>query len=90
MTKIEEIKDTFELLDDWEDRYGYLIDLGRQLPEFPDVQKTDANIVKGCTSQVWMILSVDNDRLSIQASSDADIVRGLIAIVMVERVKLIQ
>lgn len=82
MTNIKEIKDTFELLDDWEDRYAYLIDLGRKLPEFPDVQKVDANIVKGCTSQVWMILSVNDGVLNIQATSDAHIVRGLIAIVV--------
>ncbi len=82
MTNINEIKETFALLDDWEDRYAYLIDLGRQLPTFPEEFKNECNIVKGCTSQVWMVLKTDNDVLNIQADSDAHIVRGLIALVI--------
>ncbi len=80
--KIRDIQDTFELLDDWEERYAYLIDLGRKLPEFPENYKNECNLVKGCTSQVWMVLTQDNGRLNIQATSDAHIVRGLIALVI--------
>lgn len=82
MTDINEIQATFDLLDDWEDRYAYLIDLGRDLPHFPDGDKTDAHLVRGCTSQVWMVLNLDNGVLSVRADSDAHIVRGLIAVVI--------
>jgi len=80
---LDEIRETFALLDSWEDKYAYLIDLGRKLPEFPDACKTDRFIIKGCVSQVWMILSVKDDKtISILADSDAHIVRGLISLVM--------
>lgn len=80
---LNDIQETFSLLTDWEDRYAYLIDLGRQLPEFPENAKTEEFLVKGCTSQVWMILTVDNDGIvSIKADSDAHIVKGLIALVI--------
>ena len=82
MTNIAEIQETFEVLDDWEDRYAYLIDLGRNLPEFPENYKNECNLVKGCTSQVWMVLKNENGKIHIQADSDAHIVRGLIAIVI--------
>lgn len=82
MTNIDEIKETFALLDNWEDRYAYLIDLGRNLPVFPENYKNEYNIVKGCTSQVWMVLTKEGDRIHIQADSDAHIVKGLIAIVI--------
>lgn len=81
--KLAEIEETFSLLNDWEDRYAYLIDLGRQLPHFPDDQKTDSNIVRGCVSRVWMITDVTADGvLHVRADSDAHIVRGLIALVL--------
>ena len=83
LPKLEAAQETFSLLDDWEDRYAYLIDLGRKLPHFPDDQKIDANIVRGCTSQVWMLLSKEKGRLSIKATSDAHIVRGLIALIII-------
>jgi len=79
---LDQIKETFALLDDWEDRYAYLIDLGRHLPDFPDDYKNECNLVKGCTSQVWMVLKMDDGVLNIKADSDAHIVRGLIAIVI--------
>ncbi|PCH98822.1 MAG: cysteine desulfuration protein SufE [Alphaproteobacteria bacterium] len=82
MTKLQDIQDTFSLLDDWEDRYAYLIDLGRNLSDFPDEFCHDAYLVPGCTSRVWMILSFQNDAISIQGTSDAHIVRGLIALVI--------
>lgn len=83
MQSFETIEDTFAMLEDWEDRYAYLIDLGRGLPDFPEAEKTDQRIVPGCTSRVWMILDQTPDnRLQIQADSDAHIVRGLIALVI--------
>lgn len=78
---IKELVDNFSLMDDWEDRYKYLIDLGDTLPEMPDALKTDASKVRGCMSQVWMVLGWDNEkRLTMLADSDAQIVRGLIAV----------
>jgi cysteine desulfuration protein SufE len=79
---LPEIQETFALLDNWEDRYAYLIDLGRQLPPFPQALKTDETIVKGCTSRVWMVLTNQDGRVEILADSDAMIVRGLIALVI--------
>lgn len=85
MTTLSEIRDDFALLDDWEDRYRYVIELGRQLPEFPEQFRTDKNKVRGCASQVWIATHpTDSDgqqRLHFDGDSDAHIVRGLIAIV---------
>lgn len=78
---IKELVDNFSLMDDWEDRYKYLIDLGAALPEMPETLKTDSSKVRGCMSQVWMVLGWDeNQRLTLLADSDAQIVRGLIAV----------
>ena len=82
MTNLQTIQDTFAILDEWEDRYAYLIDLGRNLSPLPEEQKTDDNLVQGCTSQVWMMASIDNNKIQINADSDAHIVRGLIALVI--------
>ncbi|MDY0008270.1 MAG: SufE family protein [Bdellovibrionales bacterium] len=81
---IEELVDNFGFLEDWEDRYAYLIDLGAQLPPMEDSLKTEQSKVRGCLSQVWMILGWDAaGRLTFLADSDAQIVRGLIAVVRV-------
>ena len=72
----------FAVFDDWLDRYQYLIDLGRQLPPFPDSRKTDANRVHGCQAQVWLHCRESGGRLAIQAISDAAIVSGLIALLI--------
>jgi cysteine desulfuration protein SufE len=77
---IDEIAATFELLDDWEARYGYLLDLGRQLEPMPDSAKTEANKVRGCMSQVWLDHERRNGHLHFRGDSDAQIVRGLIAL----------
>lgn len=78
---IKELVDNFSLMDDWEDRYKYLIDLGATLPDMPEALKTDASKVRGCMSQVWMVLGWDGDRcLTLLADSDAQIVRGLIVV----------
>jgi cysteine desulfuration protein SufE len=82
---IQEIIENFELLEEWDDRYRYLIELGRALPPLPDTVRTDANKVQGCASQVWLATSIKPNGgggpvLSFQGDSDAHIVRGLIAI----------
>ncbi|WP_269581433.1 SufE family protein [Roseibium sp. Sym1] len=85
-TSLDEILETFDFLDDWEDRYKYLIDLGKELPDLSENEKTDANKVRGCVSQVWLITSVDRNAdgapvLTFKGDSDALIVQGLVAIV---------
>jgi cysteine desulfuration protein SufE len=77
-----EIIDEFGLFDDWMDRYQYLIDLGRRLPEFPDELRTDAHRIRGCQSQVWFVPEKRDGRLYFQAISDAAIVSGLIALLL--------
>jgi cysteine desulfuration protein SufE len=78
-----ELAENFALFDDWEDRYRYLIDLGRKLPDFPESLKTEATKVRGCMSQVWMVPghpASDPSRFAFAADSDAHIVKGLIAV----------
>ncbi len=80
---LEDIQDNFSLFDDWEERYRYLIDLGRSLPDMPEAQKTDDALVKGCTSRVWLHVNKDdNGVFTFDADSDAHIVRGLIALLL--------
>ena len=84
---IDEIKDNFALLDDWDDRYRYVIELGRTLDPMPDAEHSAANKVQGCVSQVWLAKQVDRSRadlptLNYLGDSDAHIVRGLIAILL--------
>jgi cysteine desulfuration protein SufE len=82
---LEAIRSDFALLDDWEDRYRYVIELGRGLPPLPEALRTEANKVRGCASQVWLASAVDGGPsgapvFTFQGDSDAHIVRGLIAI----------
>jgi cysteine desulfuration protein SufE len=80
---LEQIEQDFAVLDDWEDRYRYIIELGRELPAFEEAYRTSANKVQGCASQVWLKSFValnGQPRLSFTGDSDALIVRGLIAI----------
>jgi len=79
---IQDFKDAFLFLDEWTDRYGYLIDLGRKLPEFPDALRVDENLMQGCQSQVWLLAFMEGDRLRFKAISDAIIVSGLIALIL--------
>ena len=82
---IEALVDEFDLLGDWEQRYRYLIDMGKNLPPFPEQARDDAHRVKGCVSQVWLITRRDQARpdvLFIEADSDAHIVRGLAALLI--------
>lgn len=79
----DELIETFELLGDWEERYRYLIELGRKLPPMPDADHNEANKVRGCMSQVWLTHCVEPGppvRLKFQGDSDAHIVKGLIAL----------
>jgi cysteine desulfuration protein SufE len=85
MPTINEIIDNFALLEEWDDRYRYLIELGRMLEPLPEEARTDSNKVQGCASQVWLATTVRPDgaagpRLIFRGDSDAHIVRGLIAI----------
>ena len=85
MADIDDIIDNFSVLDDWDDRYRYLIELGRELPPLAAAAHSDANKVQGCASQVWLDTSVRPNGtrgpvLSFAGDSDAHIVRGLIAV----------
>jgi cysteine desulfuration protein SufE len=85
MTSIDEITENFELLDEWDDRYRYVIELGRTLAPLPEEAHTESNKVRGCASQVWLLTHVKPNggagpALSFEGDSDAHIVRGLIAI----------
>jgi cysteine desulfuration protein SufE len=85
MAEIDEILDNFSVLDDWDDRYRYVIELGRELKPFPEPARTPDNKVQGCASQVWLDTKVHPNGpggpvLTFTGDSDAHIVRGLIAI----------
>lgn len=78
-----EIEDEFAFLDDWETRYAHIIDLGKANPPLNEAERTEQTRVRGCTSQVWMVITSEADnRLSIRAESDALIVSGLIALLI--------
>ena len=82
---IDEIRDNFALLDEWDDRYRYVIELGRMLAPMPEEAHSAANKVQGCASQVWLSRQIDRNgepRLNYLGDSDAHIVRGLIAILL--------
>lgn len=76
----EDIADTFEFLDDWEDRYRHVIELGKAMPAMPDALKVPATKVEGCASQVWIHPRIEAGRFDFEGDSDAMIVRGLIAV----------
>lgn len=76
----EEIAETFEFLDDWEDRYRHLIELGRAMPPMDPALQVPATKVEGCASQVWILPRIEAGRFDFQGDSDALIVRGLIAV----------
>tara|TARA_B100000900_G_scaffold357433_1_gene327759 strand:+ start:1149 stop:1568 length:420 start_codon:yes stop_codon:yes gene_type:complete len=78
----QEIIDEFEFYDSWMDKYQYLIDLGKDLEPLEEGEKNETNLVRGCQSQVWMIVSGHSDNVEIRANSDAAIVSGLIALVV--------
>ncbi len=80
----QNLLEDLEFFDNWEDRYRYIIDLGKQLPAMPDAYKTDENFVHGCQSQVWIFgeYNAEENRLDLLVETDAHIVRGLAAMVM--------
>jgi cysteine desulfuration protein SufE len=85
--KIDDIRENFELLDDWDDRYRYVIELGRTLDPMPESEHSAANKVQGCASQVWLSKQMERNGpgepvLKYRGDSDAHIVRGLIAILL--------
>ncbi len=80
MTSFDDIRADFEFLDEWDDRYKYLIDLGRQLAPYPEARRDEAHKVRGCASQVWFHAEPDGERLALHGDSDAHIVKGLIAL----------
>jgi cysteine desulfuration protein SufE len=85
MPTIEAIRDDFALLDEWEDRYRYVIELGQDLPPFPESARNDIHKVPGCVSQVWLNTTFGNGAdpvLTFEGDSDAHIVRGLVAILL--------
>ena len=81
---LAEIRETFAFFEDWEDKYRLVIDLGKSLPALPEADRIEANLVRGCQSQVWLVAHCDpkSNTLHFHIDSDAHIVRGLIAIVL--------
>jgi cysteine desulfuration protein SufE len=82
MTRFDDIVADFAFLDDWDDRYKYLIDLGRALPPYPEEKRDDAHKVRGCASQVWLDAVREGDRIHLAGDSDAHIVKGLVAVLL--------
>jgi len=79
---LDEIEEAFAFLEDWEDRYRYIMDLGDRLPPLPEGDRVDANLVHGCQSAVWVSLRADGDVIRLDADSDSRLVKGLAAIVV--------
>ena len=86
MASLDQIIEDFSFLDDWEDRYRYVIELGKSLPDLPEDKRTSENKVQGCASQVWLVSHLSGDLddpiMTFEGDSDAHIVRGLVAIVL--------
>ena len=78
----DDIIDTLGFFDSWEDRYKYIIDLGKELPPLAEEHRTEINLVRGCQSQVWLISELRDGRLFFAADSDAFIVKGLLGVVL--------
>jgi len=79
---LQELKDEFDILSDWEERYRHIIDLGKALPPLSDDERSETNRVRGCASQVWLVTEDGGGRLQFRGDSDAHIVRGLIALLL--------
>ncbi len=80
--EFEDLVDTFEFLDDWEDRYRHVIDMGKAMPPLEDALRVPATKVDGCASQVWLVPKIEGDKFTFRGESDAMIVRGLIAVLL--------
>ncbi|GAB4119600.1 MAG: SufE family protein [Rhodothalassiaceae bacterium] len=82
-TQLEDVIETFEVLEDWDDRYRYIIELGRKLRPLDESDRNEGNKVRGCTSQVWLVARpLPDGRLRFDGDSDAHIVKGLVAIML--------
>lgn len=82
LEKQEELVETFSELDEWLDKYEYLIELGKSLPAFPEEKKTDERLIKGCQSRVWLDAQYVDGKVVFSADSDAIITRGIIALLI--------
>ena len=78
----DQIIDEFNFFKDWSEKYQYLIDLGKNLPEFNDSNRIDSNLIKGCQSKVWLNSSFDNNVVIFEADSDAIISKGIISLLI--------
>lgn len=82
LVDLDDIREAFGFFDSWEDKYRFVIDLGKSLPPLPEALRVPANIVRGCQSQVWLVTHQHDGKLAFDIDSDAHIVRGLIAIML--------
>lgn len=82
LNPVSDLIETFQAFDDWEERYALLIELGAHLPPFPPELQTDDNFVKGCVSKVWMVLDIKDGIVHLQADSDGQITKGLVALLV--------
>jgi len=82
MLSFEQIRDDFAFLDEWDERYKYIIDLGRSLSPYPEEHRDEAHKVRGCASQVWLHAALEDDKVVMQGDSDAHIVKGLVALLL--------
>lgn len=80
--ELNDIRASFAFFDAWEDKYRFIIDLGKELPDMEAADKTPANLVRGCQSQVWLVTELRGGTMHLAIDSDAQIVRGLIAIIL--------
>ncbi len=78
----DQIIDDFSLMDEWDDKYAYIIELGKKIPELPAEYKIEKNIIKGCQSKVWMTSKLEDGKVIYLADSDAIIVKGLIGLLI--------
>jgi len=81
--RIEQIKHDFSQFPDWESRYKHLIEIGKHLPIMDESQKVESNKIKGCQSQVWLFAEMNNGIISFTADSDASIVKGIVALLVI-------
>ena len=82
MTNLDEIVDTFEFLDDWDQRYEYLVEMGEQLPTMPEHLKTEDNRVKACMSKVWIFMHEEEGGIHIQGDCDTSVIKGVLALLI--------
>lgn len=78
----DQIVEDFTFIDEWDEKYAYIIELGKKLAPLDEKHKTDANIIKGCQSRVWLNSYLDNDKVIFEADSDAIIVKGLVSLLV--------